>query len=286
MASGDDITDLTRGVYRRLYAGFLRGRRINSVSLTAEAWFWRVQAAADDFGNLDGEPLLLHAATAGRRAGEVSPGKVATLVGELVTADLLRRYADDGEEYLHVVGFNALQPANRSGRRVKRCPHSPWDEGESVPGNPGESGGIRGSDSDTDTDTDSELKPAAQASAATAKRPAAAPPDTSAVFLTFPTIAGRKSDGKSWELRESYIADLSETFPGVDVRAEARKALLWVRAKDGNRKTVVGMRDFLRRWVGKAQDDNRRRGGDVNVHEDPKAFAREAAKSIREVNHA
>ena len=65
--SEDAVTDLTRGVYRRLYSGFIKGQRINKLSLQAEAWFWRVFAVADDFGNCEAEPELLRASTAGRR---------------------------------------------------------------------------------------------------------------------------------------------------------------------------------------------------------------------------
>lgn len=32
----EEVTDLTRGVYRRLYAGFIKGQRINKISLQAE----------------------------------------------------------------------------------------------------------------------------------------------------------------------------------------------------------------------------------------------------------
>jgi hypothetical protein len=40
---GQNVTtpvDMTKGMYRRIYSGFLNGKRINAVSEGAENWFW------------------------------------------------------------------------------------------------------------------------------------------------------------------------------------------------------------------------------------------------------
>jgi hypothetical protein len=132
-------TDLTRGLYRRQYAGFLKGRRINSVSLEAEAWFWRVHAVADDFGNAEAEPTLLHAATVGRRAG-VTVEIVSDYMAELLARDLVRSYVENDEPYLHITGFLDRQPAGRNGKRVRRVPGSPWDDEGDQPVHPGGKG--------------------------------------------------------------------------------------------------------------------------------------------------
>jgi hypothetical protein len=254
------ITDLTAGLYRRQYAKFIKGKRINALSLEAEAWFWRVHAAADDFGNADGEPGLVHAATAGRR--RVTVEQVTGWLNEMKTEGLIRFYESTGDTYLHVVGFIRKQPAGKNGKRVRHYPESPWDESETRGGNPGESKGIQCSDSDSDSHSDSEDKPATQATAvaAVAAR-AAAPADESRVVLVFPTVAGRRNKTADWQLRESYVSELSQAFAGLDVPAECRKAHAWVRAKSSNRKTADGMREFLFRWMSRQQD----RGG-ANGH--------------------
>ena len=64
--------DLTRGSYRRVYAGFIAGKRICKLSMLAEAFFWRLHAVADDFGNCVGDPALLAQQTAGRRTEEIT----------------------------------------------------------------------------------------------------------------------------------------------------------------------------------------------------------------------
>lgn len=127
--SDDSVTDLTRGVYRRLYAGFTKGQRINKLSLPAEAWFWRVLATVDDFGNGDADPELCRAMTAGRR--KVTAGQVGKWLDEMNTVGLISFYEVKGERYLHVLKFPEWQPAGKNGKRFKRFP------------TPDESGGIQ-----------------------------------------------------------------------------------------------------------------------------------------------
>jgi hypothetical protein len=209
------ITDLTRGVYRKIYAGFIAGKRINQVSLEAEAWFWRINAVADDFGNVAADPVLLLGGTAGRRLGEVTIDRLNGWVNELVERELLGRYDVAGENYLHITGFTELQPAGKNGKRIRRVPASPWDlagplsadpqtvadaavtssesaalpgksaNSKAIRGRPGESGGIQknpsrssASEDEDEDDTESQKGPAAQASGPTAS--AAGPAASSA----------------------------------------------------------------------------------------------------------
>ena len=132
-----ETADSTNGLYRRIYAGFLVGTRINSVSWQAEAWFWRLQALADDFGNLPAQWRVLAVTAAPKRF--VSPEEAAILTAELLTAGLIETYRHDGDPFIHITDFTRFQPAGRNGRRIRRVP----GESESVSGNPGESGGIQ-----------------------------------------------------------------------------------------------------------------------------------------------
>lgn len=133
----EEVTDLTRGVYRRLYAGFIKGQRINKLSLQAEAWFWRVLTTVDDFGNGEADPELCRAATAGRRLN-VTKAQIARWLDEMAAANLIFFYSVKGEKYLNVLKFESWQPAGKNGRRIKRFPGP-----EEASGNPGESKIIR-----------------------------------------------------------------------------------------------------------------------------------------------
>lgn len=119
--SPNGTTDLTRGIYRRQYSGYLKGRRINSISLEAEAWFWRVQSVVDDFGNIEADPDLVWLATKGRRKG-VTVGQVSGWLREMLNARLITTYKARGDHYLHIVGFEEMQPAGKNGKRLRKMP--------------------------------------------------------------------------------------------------------------------------------------------------------------------
>lgn len=76
--------------------------------------------------------------------------------------------------------------------------------------------------------------------------PAAAPPRADAVVLTFPVVGRGPSD---WPLMQSQLEEWQQAFPGLDLEAEARKALVWVKANTGRRKTASGMTRFLVGWL-------------------------------------
>lgn len=144
------VTDLSRGIYRRIYAGFIKGQRINKLSLPAEAWFWRVIASADDFGNAEADPDLCRDATVGRRR-DVTAKQIGKWLTEMLAANLISFYEAKGERYLHVTDFEGFQPAGKNGKRIKRFPGP--DESGCIQVNPDVSSA---SDSDTYSDTYSE----------------------------------------------------------------------------------------------------------------------------------
>ncbi len=131
--------DQTRGIYRRIYASFLTGRRINAVSLEAEAWFWRLQALADDFGSFPADPRVLASQAAPRR--KVSPAKCEKYVTELAGAGLIHLYTVDEFRFGEIDGFGSFQRAPGNGRRIRKYPAREDDvESGGIRVNPGESG--------------------------------------------------------------------------------------------------------------------------------------------------
>lgn len=78
--------------------------------------------------------------------------------------------------------------------------------------------------------------------------------------LVFPTIG---PEGAEWRLTETQLAEWRELFPGHDVLADARQALAWVRANQGNRKTASGMPRFLVKWFTRSVNSGRRPGSQV-----------------------
>jgi hypothetical protein len=153
--SDDAVTDLTRGVYRRLYSGFITGQRINKLSLQAEAWFWRVLATVDDFGNGHADPDLCRAATVGKR--KIPARQISEWLRQMRNVGLIELYTAKGEPFLHVVGFEITQPAGKNGKRLKRYPLP--DESDGIQVNP-DSSSASDNDTDNDTQDDNDSEPA------------------------------------------------------------------------------------------------------------------------------
>lgn len=155
----DAVTDLTRGVYRRLYGGFITGQRINKLSLNAEAWFWRVLVSVDDFGNGRADPELCRAKTAGNR--RVTTRQVSGWLREMVNVGLIQFYSAKDEPFLHIVGFEENQPAGKNGKRFKRFPTP--DESGCIQVNPELSSASEASEIITTNENTNEGKPSSKA---------------------------------------------------------------------------------------------------------------------------
>jgi hypothetical protein len=166
----DAVTDLTRGVYRRLYSGFTTGQRINKISLQAEAWFWRILATVDDFGNGRADPHLCRDRTAGLRRN-VTAKQISGWLREMANVGLIQFYTAKGELFLHVVNFEKTQPAGKNGRRLKRVPLP--GESEGIQENPDV---VSASENTNDPDPEDDTDNRAQAPGS--------PPFTSVGFLS------------------------------------------------------------------------------------------------------
>lgn len=149
MASEAESTmvDMKRGVYRRIYAGFLEGKRINHVSARSEMAFWRLLVIADDFGNFPADPALLRVKAFPRR--QISTKAVGEILDELADPNpygaLIHRYKVGEDPYGHIIGWVDLQPGARNGKRYERYPADPhFQTGNAARGNPGASGCIQG----------------------------------------------------------------------------------------------------------------------------------------------
>lgn len=126
------------------------------------------------------------------------------------------------------------------------------------------------------TEESSEPKPASEPNAATIPTAALAVPKPEPipdpVLTHFP--ASGPNAGKGWPLRQSKLAEWEASYPGLDCRAELRKAKQWLLDNPGRRKTLAGMPRFLGAWLARAQDQPRPKVG-------PAPFDRGAAADAR-----
>ena len=102
---------------------------------------------------------------------------------------------------------------------------------------------------------------------ATPPAPAGAPPD--AALLTFRCIRGKKVQATAWNLTLDLLREWEDTYPDMDILAEAKKAKTWVDSH--NLKTFDGMRAFLVGWFNRGQNSGRyeRRKVDAKVAPSP-----------------
>jgi hypothetical protein len=124
--AGEPVVDMRWGVYRKVYSGFIWGDRLNSVSMEAEAWFWRLHAVADDLGNLAANMNRLVVEAGGKR--QITPEQAEKWTAELASVRLIVRYSVGSDNYVHIIGFEDRQPANKNGRRIQRHPLPPKDQ--------------------------------------------------------------------------------------------------------------------------------------------------------------
>jgi hypothetical protein len=69
--------------------------------------------------------------------------------------------------------------------------------------------------------------------------------------MVFPCVGQGPAE---WSLSRAKLAEYAESYPGLDVLAEIRKALQWVRDNPTKRKTHGGMPKFLGGWLSRAND--------------------------------
>lgn len=100
--------------------------------------------------------------------------------------------------------------------------------------------------------------------------------ETGTVSPPAPAVLSFPCDGKAptWSLTKPYLTELQELFPQLDVLAQARAALAWVKANPEKRKTAKGMPAFLTRWLTNETDSPKRdRRPPANAAPTPKKYA-------------
>lgn len=74
----------------------------------------------------------------------------------------------------------------------------------------------------------------------------------SPILLLFPTVGKGEQE---WRLRRAQVDEWQTAYPGIDVFGECQKALVWVKATPGHRKTAGGMCRFLVGWLNRATNN-------------------------------
>lgn len=109
-------------------------RSLARVSMLADLTFRALIVAVDDYGRFDADPLMLKAALFPRRA-DVDAATVRAWVDELVAAGCVGIYEHQGDEFLHLVGWEQHRGTGRRAAKSK-YPEPPSEISPEIPGNP------------------------------------------------------------------------------------------------------------------------------------------------------
>lgn len=208
-----------------------------------EFLFVLLVAHADDHGRLPGDEFTVQ-----MQINPVSKRKLPDFVAALHLlheAGLILWYQVDGKKLIEIVKFSEHQDLKGHNLRPGKLPPCPSDEAYI---------GRRGNlppNSPNPPLSKSKLSESNLSEANGSSEASSEPLVPSLTVLTFPTVG---ADGTSWQLSEAQAAEWATLFPHLDVLAEARKALAWLMANQGRRKTARGMTKFLVGWLSRAQN--------------------------------
>jgi hypothetical protein len=233
--------------------------RLDALTRLVYVCLWSM---ADDEGRLEGDAVAVR--SFGFPCQDVE--QIDAAIDALAELGRIGVYTDGGNQYIQIIRWSAHQridkpansklpppPQNHSpkirelqGSIREDSPtireDSPLDQGSGIQ-DQGSGSGIGSRSTDQD-------RPAGAGCGSPAK-PASPPEDHSATVLNFPCVGKGATE---WPLTEAKLSQYQESFPGVDVLAECRKARQWCIDHPTKRKTARGMPAFLTRWLSNAQD--------------------------------
>jgi hypothetical protein len=227
--------------------------RVDKLSEGAEIFFVRLIMTVDDFGRFHAHPGLLRASLFPLRSDKVKEKHISDWLSECRKSNLVSLFEYDEKKYLEINDFRqrTRQEKSKFPSPADGCPSS---DGQGTVNCQQVAHGDGDGDECVDGDGDDLLSGARRARAV---RTEAMPP-----VMTFPC------DGKisTWDLTRDKIMEWAQSFPSVEVEAECRKALQWIRDNSTRRKTAKGMTRFLYGWI---ERSNNRGGKNANPIAEP-----------------
>lgn len=234
---------------RSIKPEFFTSEQVADCSPTARLLFIGLWCFCDDGG--------VHPLSAKRIKMEVFPAddfstdQILGWLQELLVAGLLRSYLVSDQRFVCVTGWKHQKIESPTYRHPQPSSGVKFDDYSSIAlreiddsspleSRGGESKGVEGKGEDDCNEA--------------ATRPSL---PTELAYPDFGCTKGRRSGSITWTLTTEFISELQQTFEGIDVAAECRKAWQWHKTNWAKRKTADGMPEFLRRWLTRAQNSGR-----------------------------
>lgn len=215
---------------RIVRTGILTSDAVDRLSWPAEVFYRRLMNVADDHGRYDGRTEILRAVLYPLRLERVSSSDIGKWIRETEEAALVRQYHVEGKPFLEIVKFGQ-----------KKRSKSKWPEPTTIANNCGQVptndglvvGVVVGV---VDVDVGGE------------------PQSVSPPAATIPL-----NDGTEYPFTEADVVHWRGLFPAVDIEHHLRRMREWCLENPAQRKTKLGVRRFVNRWLSKEQD----KGGNV-----------------------
>ena len=220
-----------------------RSEEIDSLSWFEEVLFYRLIVTCDDFGRYDGRAKIIKGSCFPLK--DITEKDIDKALGRLAAVGLVRVYESQGRPYLQLVTWAAHQRIRNQKSKYPEfadgCELLTFDsKGQQIKANDNKC--IRNpiqsefkSESETNTNICSEQTVAAEP----------------------PVIGIMMNTGEEYPITQSYVLELAELYPAVDIMQELRAMKGWCDANPRKRKTAGGMKRFINAWISKVQN----RGG-------------------------
>lgn len=222
---------------RLIKESICRSEEIDSLSWFEEVLFYRLIVTCDDFGRYDGRAKIIKGSCFPLK--DITEKDIDKALGKLSALGLVRVYEAQERPYLQLVTWDKHQRVRNQKSKYPEysddCKLLTFD-----------SKGQRTVASDSDCDaTQSETE--------------------TNVNICFdqmvteepPVISIALNTGEEYPITQSYVLELAQLYPAVDIMQELRAMKGWCDANPRKRKTAGGMKRFINGWISKAQN----RGG-------------------------
>ena len=227
---------------RLLKPGFFTNEVLAELPYEGRLLFEGLWTLADREGRLEDRPKRIKAAVF-----PFNDVAIDDLLAGLAERDFIVRYQVEAVAVIQITTFLKHQKPHRNEPASKLPSKNP----PSTIGGRAPAEAVTGDgDGDGDGSSDSSEPPSA----------------ASAPAMAFPCVGKQPL----WTLEHAQIAAWAGLFPNLDVQAECSKALAWLLANPGRRKTHSGMARFLVNWLTRSVDS--RSGGDRRAATKPASY--------------
>lgn len=221
-----------------------RSEEIDSLSWFEEVLFYRLIVTCDDFGRYDGRAKIIKGSCFPLK--DITEKDISKALGRLSEVGLVRVYETQGRPYLQLVTWAAHQRI-----RNQKSKYPGFEEDSVLL-----TFDSKGQQKET-SDNKCVRNPIQSESKSESKTNICSEQPVAAEQTEPPVITLTLNTGEEYPITQSYVNELMELYPAVDVMQELRTMKGWCNSNPRKRKTAGGIQRFINSWISKVQN----RGG-------------------------